>query len=108
MWCLKRKDVQDFGVFYFVSVAPLTTVSGSTSVETPAAAIICRRASAVGSENLKFIPRWRPTAIRRGVHPDTFLRFQTSTLAPCSARYFTTDGNCLKAAPCMTELLFLS
>ena len=42
---------------YFVGVAPLMTVSGSTSVDTPARTMISRSASAVGTWNRKFMPR---------------------------------------------------
>ncbi len=64
---------------YFVGVAPLITVSGSTSVDTPARTMISRSASAVGTWNLKFMPRCTPTAIRSGVQPDTLFLFQIST-----------------------------
>ena len=51
-FCLVRHDVH-----YLVTVAPLMIVSGSTSVETLARTMISRSASAVGTWNLKFIPR---------------------------------------------------
>jgi len=43
------------------------TASGSTSVDTRAATISSRSASAVGSWNLKFMPRCTPTAMRGSI-----------------------------------------
>ncbi len=42
---------------YLVGVAPLMTVSGSTSVETRACTMSSRSASAVGTWKRKFMPR---------------------------------------------------
>lgn len=42
------------------------------------------RTAAVGGENLKFIPRCTPTAMRNGVQPCLFFVFQTSIVAPLS------------------------
>ena len=53
-------------------VAPLMLVSGSTSVETPAARMALRRTSATAAELRRFMPRCTPSAMRSGVQPWLF------------------------------------
>ena len=57
-------------------------VSGATSVESPAAANTSRISAAVSGELRKFLVLWTPVAMRSGVQPFLFLRFQMSIVAP--------------------------
>src|SRR5262245_60356675 len=82
--------------FFFLSpYSDSTRLRGSGELfggVTPAASITRWNAATVGGDGRKLRPGRCPSAITSGVKPLLFGRFQTSILAPLSARNWTTLG----------------
>ena len=80
---------------YSRAVAVSFTAASSSAIDAPAAVIVARNRSAVGTEKRNIPPRNTPAAIRSGVHPCLFFWFQTLMSAPLAASKSTTVGTCL-------------